>query len=134
MPQSSILWGPTYENVLSLVAPVLDVLTDRVPRAGSEWVQSPSGVEDAWITGFDYTLTCRAAFIPDGGSSPTPLSGSTGWQAFLDWARQKNPVRFVPDATLPAFYVDGCYLVDPTSGFGILGPDIKRQLTFTLRN
>src|SRR5690242_13405268 len=50
----------------------------------------------------------------------------------LGAAEESRPLR--ADATLPAFYVDGCYLVDPTSGFGILGPDIKRQLTFTLRN
>ena len=137
MPTSSILWGATYENTLVLVSPLLDLVSDRMPRAGSEWVQAPSGVEDAWITGLDYTLTCRAAFIPDGGVSPSPVSGALSWQAFLDWGRQKNPFRFVPDANFPAFYVDSCYLVDnlnQAGGWGALGADIKRQLTFTIRN
>lgn len=134
MPVSALSWGSSFQNRVILASSLLDMVTDRPPRDGSEWVQAPSGVEDAWITGTDYTLQCRAAFIPDGGASPTPVSGTVAWQAFLDWARQKNTFRFLPDVTNPAFYVDGCYLVDPVKGFGVLGPDIKRQLTFTIRN
>lgn len=134
MPVSQVLWGPTYENQLIVADPLYDLVSDREPRDGSEFIQGSSGVEDAWITGRDFTLSGEARFIPDASASTSGISGPLGWQAFLDWARDKNPFRFVPDQTNPLFYVDGCYLVDPLKGHGALGPDIKRKTPFKFRN
>jgi hypothetical protein len=135
---SLFLWGAGYENQLLVGQPLYDLLTDRVPREGSQWGQGPSGIEDAWITGRDYTLWCTARWIPDGGdgSLASPLSGPTGWQAFFDYARDKNPFRFVPDATYLNAYVDACYLVDPLAKgpLGALSPDILRNVPFQIRN
>ena len=136
MPISKILWGPTFENELLPGYSLFDIVTDREPRDGSEWAQASSGAEDALITGRDYTLQCNARFIPDGpGASPvqSALSGPTGWQAFLDWARDKNPLRFVPDQANPLFYLDNVYLVDPLKGFGSLGADLKRTVPLKFR-
>lgn len=137
---SSILWGTNYENVLSFGYPLYSVVTDRVPRAGSEWVQGIGAAEDSWITGYDFVLSCMVQWLPVtpnfyGAQAPnptqSPVSGPTGVQGFLDWARAKNPFRFVPDVTLPLFYVDNCYLVEPslTGGRGISASlDFTHQL------
>jgi len=137
MPVSRILWGPTLETPLDFGYSLFDVLTDREPRDGSEWARSPGGAEDAWITGRDYALQCNARFIPDGpNASPvqSAVSGPTGFQSFLDWTRDKNPVRFVPDIGNPLFYLDNVYLVDPLKGFGSLGGDLKRAVSLKFRN
>src|SRR5260370_14506582 len=126
---SSILWGTNFENVLNRGYPLQTVITDREPRSGTDYVQGISGLEDAWVTGFDYTLDVEARFLPVtpnfyGAAAVNPLksqvSGALGVQGFLDWASAKNTFRFVPDYTVPSFYVDGCYLMDPkTRGRGI---------------
>src|SRR5205809_2501504 len=134
MPTSRILWGTGYENQLVIADPLYDLVSDREPRDGSEWAQAPSGVEDAWITGRDYVLSGEARFLPDGAGGATPVSGALSWQAFLDWARDKNTFRFVPDQAHLDFYVDSCYLVEPLRGFGSLGADIKRKVPFKFRN
>jgi len=134
MPVARLLWGPTFENQLILGDPLFDLVTDREARQGSEWIQGTSGIEDAWIIGRDYILTGQARFLPDASGTVSPISGGTGWQAFLDWARDKNTFRFVPDQTLPQFYLDGCYLVEPLTGFGSLGSDLRRIVPFKFRN
>jgi hypothetical protein len=129
----AIQWGSSFENVLvlgELYAPV----TDREARDGSDFVQGPSGVEAAWITGRDYTLEADLRWIPDvPGGAQSPVSGPTAWQGFLDWARDKNAFRFLPDVTVPLFYVDTCYLVEPSRGFGIF-ENIKRTVRLKIRN
>lgn len=135
---SRILWGAGYENQLLVGRPFYQMVTDRVPRPPSQRGQGPSGVEDAFIVGRDYTLWLTARWIPDGTSDVTmsPLSGPVGWQAFFDWARDANPFRFVPDDTAPSFYVDGCYLVDPLGQgpLGTLDDVIQRDIPFQVRN
>ena len=138
MPIPRILWGPTFENVLDFGYPLFDVITDREPRQQfSRWEQGGSGVETAWIGGSDYTLQCNARFIPDGPNAAplqSALSGPTGWQGFLDWARAKNVIRFVPDILNPLFFLDNVYLVDPLKGFGSLDSAIKRTVPLKFRN
>src|SRR6266581_4043883 len=137
MPVSSLLWGSNFENALAIGYPLFDVVTDREERDGSEHIQSPAGVEDSWIVGRDYVMDVEARWIPDGpNTSPvqTQLSGPVSWQDFLDCARDANSFRFVPDATVPNFYVDNVYLVEPRQGFGTLSPDIKRNVRLKLRN
>lgn len=150
MPISSILWGPTYENVLTFGYPLYDRLTDREEREGSEHKVGISGTEDSWITGRDYTLMCSAKFVPEGhvlsglvsspavpggGAVRTGWSAAVGYQDFLDYHRQGQPFRFAPDAAFPGFYLDGCYLVDPKSpGPGSIGEDLNRVVPLKIRN
>ncbi len=141
---SLILWGRNsdgtyhYENRLLFGRPGYNMVTDRVPRPPSQSGQGPSGVEDAFIVGRDFVLWITNKWIPDGSSDATmsPLSGPVGWQAFFDYARDKNPFRFVPDATYPGFYVDGCYLVDPIGkgSLGQLDDVILRDIPYQIRN
>lgn len=132
-----ILWGTNFENVLQFGYPIDSPVTGRKPRDGSEWGQSASGVEDAWITGYDYELSADFRWIPDDQQTDpvaSPWGGPVGVQAFLDWARQKNTFRYVPDMTVPDFYVDGCYLAEPLDSHGSLESDATRNLHLLIRN
>jgi len=147
MGKPAFLWGTTssggtaYGKTLLLGYPLYDIVTDREPRKGSEWVQAPSGLEDAWVTGYDYTLAATVKFIPDTTSaSPTraavagSVTAAAEWQSFLDYARLKYPFRFCPVATCSGSYVDGCYLVDPMTGFGSNMENLQRQVPIKIRN
>lgn len=143
MPICKMLWGasssgasPHYENELLLGYPAYDWITDRVPREGSEFAQAPSGVEDAWITGRDYVFEGEFRFIPDKPStSPerSVVAGPNSWQAFLDYCRDKNDFRFVPNVNTPDFYVEKCYLVEPLRGFGGNLADLTRGVRLVMR-
>ena len=137
MTVSAFQWGTNFENTIRIGFPLFEVVTDREERDGSEHIQGSSGIEDSWITGRDYVLDTEVRWIPDGpGTAPvqTALSGAVGWQEFLDWARDANAFRFVPDETEPNFYLDNTYLVEPRQGFGSLSADIKRNVRLKLRN
>lgn len=147
MSKPAIFWGTTssggaaYGKTLTFGYPLYDVVTDREPRAGSEWVQAPSGAEDAWVTGRDYVMTCSVRWIPDStGATPTraAVAGSQvvqeAWQDFFDYARDKNPFRFCPNATSTAAYVDACYLVEPMQGFGGNLENLQRGVSLKIRN
>lgn len=125
---SAFYWGTNFENILNFSYPFYDVIPERVPRDGSDFVQGVSGVEDAWITGWDHTLDLEARYLQLGaqsdfsagpGGQGDALGGAASVQGFLDWARAKNTFRFVPDyLNAPGFYVDGCYLADQVKGGG----------------
>lgn len=143
MPIGKILYGvsssgatPHYENELLLGYPPYDWVTDRALREGSEFAQAPSGAEDAWITGRDYTFEGEFRFIPDKPStSPerSVVAGPQSWQAFLDYCRDKNDFRFAPFSTIPDFYVEKCYLVEPIRGFGANLADLSRGVRLVMR-
>lgn len=127
---SQILWGTSYLNVLKLGRPIYNVVTGREAREGSEWAETTAGVRDSWIVGRDYVQDFEIRWVPDGGDGATytPWSGPLGVQAFLDWARDSNTFRFVPDDTYPSAYIDGCYLADPFRGAGGLDQLIRRTM------
>jgi hypothetical protein len=129
------LWGANRETTLQ-VGGLYELVTDRIERAGSEHAQSPGGAEDSWRTGADYSADLEAQFIPhdDSDTSRSPWSGSTGWQAFLDYARTAGTFRIVPDSDAPDFYVDDCYLYDPYSGGGSLHALHRRRFPFKVRH
>jgi len=139
---SAIYWGGNFQNTLFLGYPLKSVITDREPRAGTSFAQAPSGIEDSWIA-YDYTLECEGQFLPAfpnafgsqaSFAQQTALSGPTGIQAFLDFARAKGSFRFVPDVTLPKFWIDGCYLKEPVSGGRSLSPQFDWNQKFVFRN
>lgn len=137
MPVSKFLWGQGFENEVTFSHALFDVLTDRPPKAGSEFVRGVA-TTDAWITGRDYEMSCQARWIPQLGSQQTGtesfLSGSRSVQDFLDWARDANLFRFVPDETFPDFYIPSCELVEPFRGSGDLTADLLRSHRLVIRN
>ena len=130
-----ITWGASFANTLNIAYPVDNVTAGDEPRAGSTFDRSVSGVEDAWIAGTDYLLTADIRWIPQVDTT-TPLAtgfdGATGVRAFLAWARQKNPLRWFPDAASGTFIT--CYLAEPVQGLPPAESDGTRKLTVTLRN
>src|SRR5581483_7393698 len=113
-----IKWGAAFANTLHVGYWLDNVNAWDEPRAGSETVQSPSGAEDAWDVGTDYYLAGDITFIPTTDTADplaTGWDGTTGVRAFLAWARDKNLLRFYPDATDATTHID-CYLVEPMQG------------------
>lgn len=119
--------GTTSFYVQNMV--LLDYLDTAVaydqPREGSEQVQSPSGVEDAWTVGTDEMLKCNVKAVPaDPRSTPAIVSGwygtnestgvNCGVKAMLKQGRDKQVLRFVPDRSVCTTYMDS-YLVEPMS-------------------
>lgn len=128
-----ILWGPSFASTLSIGYPLDNVTAGSEPRAGSVFHQAASGVEDAWVAGLDYELTADVRWIPQTStSSPLATGWDDGFRSFLEWARQKNVLRFYPDAANVFVFVD-CYLVDPMQGYGAFESDGSRKVTLTLR-
>ena len=112
-----ITWGASYANTLEI--PFFDNPIDRPePRAGSEQDQGSSGIEESWLVGVDQLLDGEVRFIPTTDTADPLASGwdgTTGWAAFLEWAWQKNKVRWFPDRT-SGTYIE-CYLVEPWVGW-----------------
>lgn len=132
---AKILWGSSFANTLTFGYLLDNDTSGSEPREGSAWTQSPSGVEDAWITGTDYRFQCDARWIPQvDTTSPlaTGWDGATGFRAFLEYARAKNLVRVYPDAAGVTF-IDS-YLVEPMKGLPTLEDNGQRRLAMQFRN
>ena len=128
-----ITWGNSFANTLSVAYPLDDWNSTSAARQGSVFVQSLSGIEDAWIYGTDYTLSGQVRWIPTSDTdTATGWDGSTGWRAFIEWARQKQQFRFYPDKDSGTYILS--YLVDPIDGAHSLEPDGTRSITLSIRN
>lgn len=127
-----IVWGAGYASTLSLGTALDGAKAYSKPREGSETAQTVSGVEDAWVTGYDQYLEGDVRWIPitagvtAQGTSMSGWDGTAGFRAFLEWAWAKNKARFYPDATAGAYLE--CYLVAPTEA-----PDLEDDFTRKLR-
>lgn len=130
-----IEWGTSFANTLYVAYPLDDFKAYSTYRQGSDFVQSMGGVEDAWIVGTDYILEGDIRWIPTTDTA-TPLA--TGWdssagvRAFLEWGRQKNPIKFYPDATQSGSITS--FLVEPLDGSHGLEPDGTRNIRLVIRN
>ncbi|HKV74588.1 MAG TPA: hypothetical protein VJN95_08715 [Gemmatimonadales bacterium] len=121
-----------------------DALADELPRAGADWGQAPSGVEDAWLYGQDQVLSGTLRHIPPADSAGPHCSGwygsgddtmiNVGVQAMLRAGRDKQSLRWVPDRTVCTTYQDS-YLVEPmTQRIGLEGNGSpNRRIPITLR-
>lgn len=118
------------------------------PREGSEWVKSPSGVEDAWIVGDDEMLEGIVRWVPglDRGDpqNQTGWDGrrenelhNVGWASLLKFADRAQVVRFAPDQSDLTVWHD-VYVVSPreaeTRRHELEGADMTRQFALVLRD
>lgn len=130
-----ITWGTSFANTLNIGYPLDDWNATSTFREGSEFVQSLSGVEDAWIVGTDFILKGTVRWIYTANSTnptQTGWDGLTGWRAFLEWARQKNAFRFFPDKDVNTYITS--YLVEPLDGAHSVEPDGTRSINLVIRN
>lgn len=130
-----ILWGSAFANTLSIGYPLDNTIVGDEPRSGSQQVQGASGLEEAWTVGTDYVLQGDVRWIPQTDTvtpAATGWDGTTGFRAFLAWARDKNVIRFYPDSGAGT-YIDS-YLVDPMGGQGSTESDGTRRVTLKIRN
>ncbi|MGN6110834.1 MAG: hypothetical protein ACTHU0_37375 [Kofleriaceae bacterium] len=138
MARPMITWHPGGSpTILYIGYPLDNVVAGPEPRAGFEVAQAPSGVEDAWDAGTDYVLEGDVRWIPPNDTA-TPLATgwdnpSSGFAAFLTYARQKNVIYFYPDQNDLLTYI-ACYLVEPLGAAGEREPDGTRHVRIKLRN
>jgi hypothetical protein len=127
-----VLWGAGLVNTLYFGYYLDDANAYSLPKPGFERVRV-GDTDDAWATGHDYFLTGNARWIPYAtAGSITGWDGATGWDAFLQWAREGNTLRFIPDAATLGTYVD-CLLVEPLDGAPPLEEDNTRSVALKLR-
>ncbi len=122
-PVMRLGWGSGYENSIDLGYPLDRSRFGRRPRANSRYGRTPTGIPDALITGWDFTMAGDIRWVPRTPNpshlpTQTPWSGPTGVGAFLAWCAE-NSFRLYPDVTgAPACYVDGCVLLSPAFDAG----------------
>ena len=131
-----ITWGGSFANTVTIAYPVDNFTSYSKPREGSEWIQSPAGVEDAWIVGRDYYLNVDIRWIPTNNTTnpnATGWDGATGFRAFIEWAQDKNIFRWYPNASTGTYY--SCYLVSPTDETSLTyEQDGTRAISLVMRN
>jgi len=109
-------WGAAFANTLNIGYPLDNPLAYDKPRDGSEQRRAGATV-DAWITGTDEILEGDIRYIPGSNTTnptATGYDGATGFKAFLEWMRDGNAGRFIPDKDTPGTY-HTVYLLEPFS-------------------
>lgn len=130
-----ITWGASFANTLNIGYPPDGAISFSVPREGSEWAQATTGARDAWVLGNDQRFRGTFRWIPTTATTDpvaTGWDGSTGWRAFLEWAREMNPLRYYPDKDVASYHT--CYLVEPLQGEPDLEQDGTRKLVLVLED
>jgi hypothetical protein len=96
---------------------------------------APSGVEDAWVVGTDQLLEGDIRWVPTTDITDPLLAtgwdGATGVRAFLEWAREKNIFRWLPDRNSAGYYQ--CYLQEPFDQAPELEQDATRKVHIVMR-
>ena len=86
------------------------------------------------MTGHFQFLRATVKFLaPTSVAGATGWDGTTGWRAFLEWAREGNVFRFYPDKNTLGTFVD-CYLIEPMFDGGSLLDDFTRELPVLFRS
>lgn len=138
----------------AVIVPALDVVMRRRDRQpGSEVIEAPSGVQDAWTVApsatvsSGYTLRAGLRWIPEQATDSPIASGwdgaaeyigvNQGFDAMLRAGQDKNLLRWVPDRSACSTYLDS-YLMAPMEGGGQLeagGTPLHFAIPdFTLKN
>lgn len=130
----AITWGAGFSNTITIQYPVDRWSAYSAPREGSDTVVTMSGLESAWILGWDYYLEAEVRWIPTVTTpDATGWEGSTGWDAFLRFAKEKNEFRWHPDSESMGSYVLS-YLVEPMDSGPTTEMDGTKSLSMVIRN
>ena len=99
--EASITWETAFANQLDLNGLADNSVSYSKPIG--ETMKVTSGEEDAWTFSTEYFANFDARGIPpstlSGAFTATGWNGVTGFRAFLEWARDGNEFRFIPDRT-----------------------------------
>ncbi len=128
-----ITWGASFANTITFGYPLDSPVGYSEPREGHETLELDSGVFDAWVKGHRQLLAGDVRWIPGTVTTDpaaTGWDGTTGWRAFLEWARGMNLFRFYPDATKGDYH--SCYLIEPMSGQPEAEGDGTRRLRLVI--
>jgi hypothetical protein len=131
MKRPQIVWS---SYTASFDYPVDNWSSHSQPREGSAFTQMLSGLENAWVTGRDYTLSFDLRWIPGTSSgTPTCWDGTGGIREMLEYMQEKNTFDWYPDSGSNSHVTS--YLVEPMGAPGIqVEPDGTRSMKLTIRN
>ena len=130
-----ITWGTSFANTVNIGYPLDNWIVSSRAFGESTFLQIESGEEDSWIINTEYYLEGDVRFIPTSdltNPSRTGWDGTTGVNAFLEWARDKNLFRWYPDKD-GATYITS-YLVEPTPTAPTINGDGTRTIRLYIRN
>jgi len=130
-----ITWGASFANTLNIGYPLDNAVAYPVPCQGYAVVEAPSGARDSWVPGTRQRLAGDVRWIPAANVAAPLATGwdtaSTGFAAFLTWARAQNPFRFFPDVGSGTYFT--CYLIEPMEGEPPQEQDATRRLRLVIQ-
>lgn len=127
----SITWGTSFANTIDSGLPIDRARVYSVPRAGSVMTSVVGGIQDSWVVGTDQILEGMWRWIPitdATGPAVTGWDGSTGWRAFLEWAKESNVFRLIHDQDTPGTFTP-MYLIEPFER----DPGVRQERIFRYR-
>lgn len=114
-------------NTLNFSYPLDNATAYSTIIDGSQMVRTENGTEYSWIPNSNYILEGDVRWI-----STEQWDGATGWRAFLEYARAKNPFTFYTANTDTTGVIS--YLVEPLNGEHSLEIDGTRRIRLVIRN
>lgn len=123
---------------------LVDAIGDDENRDGSEDRQGPSGVEESWLTGTDYTLNATIRWIPAAPVIDPVIkhqwSGQAEYQgvndgvaALIRAGRDKNAITFVYDRADCAVATSGYLINDNAKATAEADRQDEKQIAIRLR-
>lgn len=132
-------YGVGYATTLEPGVPPVDVMAWPEPHAAAHVVDAADYGADGWDEPADELVTLTFRGIPSTaelGSYGIVRAGwddVDGWDAWLRWARSGYDFQVILDRDAPAI-VHRAYLVEPDRGGPTATPQLRRDLTVTLRD
>jgi hypothetical protein len=97
----AIRWGVNLANAIYFPSPSDSVFSGSEPRAGSQFIQLPSGVEAGWRVGTDYVWLGTQRWIPQADTLFYPRctgwDGTLGIRAALEALQNRQTFSWHPD-------------------------------------
>jgi hypothetical protein len=137
---AGITWGASFEKTLRFGFPLLDVKTYPLAREGTKVTRAMVAESDGWSFGHNHLIEFMTPAIPQedevdpyGYGAASGWDSPDGWADFLDWARRKIVVNFIPNLDAIVATSIPCYLVEPWTESPEAGWNLRRELRLVLR-
>lgn len=132
----SIAWESSFANTLNIGYLPDNPVSYSKPLEGSVQIRYNDGAADAWTVGTRYFLEFDLRWIP---TLDTTNPVATGWdeadgvRLFLEWAKDMNEFRFIPDKDTPGTFILS-RLISPINDAPSLEADGTRRLRLVIEN